>query len=67
MVWGESLPSGRERAIETLVDMKQQGPFYRAAKVLVSDLRASLCIACTIIASSNRLPSALNVLIHIRA
>jgi hypothetical protein len=36
MVWGESLPSGRERAIETLIDMEPQGSFYRAARVLVS-------------------------------
>eukprot|EP00980_Cylindrotheca_fusiformis_P007400 scaffold1525_cov142-Cylindrotheca_fusiformis.AAC.200 len=25
MVWGEALPSGRERAIETLIDMEPQG------------------------------------------
>lgn len=36
MVWGETLPSGRERAIETLIDMEPQGSFYRAARVLVS-------------------------------
>jgi hypothetical protein len=36
MVWGENLPSGRERAIETLIDMEAQGSFYRAARVLVS-------------------------------
>lgn len=40
MVWGETLPSGRERAIETLIDMEPQGSFYRAARVLVS-LRGS--------------------------
>ena len=34
-MWGETLPSGRERAIETLVDMEPHGPFYRAARVLV--------------------------------
>ena len=36
MVWGKTLPSGRERAIETLIDMEPQGSFYRATRVLVS-------------------------------
>jgi hypothetical protein len=31
----ENLPSGRERAIETLIDMEPQGSIYRAARVLV--------------------------------
>jgi hypothetical protein len=35
MIWGETLPSGRERAIEALVDMDPEGSFYRAARVLV--------------------------------
>ena len=35
MVLEGSLPSGRERAIETLIDMEPQGAFYRAARVLV--------------------------------
>lgn len=30
------MPSGREEAIETLVDMDPQGNFFRAARVLVS-------------------------------
>ncbi|CAB9500257.1 Probable E3 ubiquitin-protein ligase hulA [Seminavis robusta] len=34
MVWGEGVPSGRERAIETLIDREPQGTFYRAARVL---------------------------------
>jgi hypothetical protein len=34
-VWGEP-PSGREQAIETLIDMEPHGSFYRAAKTLVS-------------------------------
>ena len=29
-------PSGRERALETLIDMDTQGSLYRAAKALVS-------------------------------
>lgn len=29
------MPSGREEAIETLVDMDPQGNFFRAARVLV--------------------------------
>ena len=33
-MWRE-VPSGREEAIETLVDMDPQGSFYRAARVLV--------------------------------
>ena len=32
----ENLPSGRERAVETLIDMEPRGPFYRASRVLVS-------------------------------
>lgn len=35
------MPSGREEAIETLVDMDPQGSFFRAARVLVSSLIAS--------------------------
>ena len=38
MVWGENLPSGRERAIETLIDMEPQGSICRAAPVLVSSI-----------------------------
>ena len=34
-LWSE-MPSGREEAIETLVDMDPQGNFFRAARVLVS-------------------------------
>ena len=34
-MWRE-MPSGREEAIETLVDMDPQGNFFRAARVLVS-------------------------------
>ena len=30
------MPSGRDHAIETLVDMDPQGNFFRAARVLVS-------------------------------
>lgn len=33
-MWKE-MPSGREEAIETLVDMDPQGNFFRAARVLV--------------------------------
>ena len=29
------MPSGREEAIETLVDMDPQGNFFRAARILV--------------------------------
>lgn len=36
MVRGEMLPSGRERAIETLIDRDPQGSFHRATRVLVS-------------------------------
>ena len=32
-------PSGREMAIETLLDMEPHGSFYRAARVLVRDRR----------------------------
>lgn len=35
-MWVDNPPSGRERAIETLIDMEPHGPFYRAARVLVS-------------------------------
>jgi len=38
MVWGDAHPSGRERAIETLIDKEPQGAFYRAARVLVRSL-----------------------------
>jgi hypothetical protein len=31
------VPSGREQAIETLLDMEPQGSFYRASRVLVRD------------------------------
>ncbi len=34
----ENLPSGREQAIETLIDMEPHGSFYRAARVLVSTI-----------------------------
>jgi hypothetical protein len=37
MVMGDGLPSGRERAIETLIDMEPQGALYRAARVLVRE------------------------------
>jgi hypothetical protein len=39
-MWKE-MPSGREEAIETLVDMDPQGNFFRAARVLVR-----LSVAC---------------------
>jgi hypothetical protein len=32
----EEMPSGREQAIETLVDMDDRGSLYRASRVLVS-------------------------------
>lgn len=37
MATGDGLPSGRERAIETLIDMEPQGALYRAARVLVRE------------------------------
>ncbi|KAL3944031.1 MAG: hypothetical protein SGBAC_001899 [Bacillariaceae sp.] len=42
MVWGKTLPSGRERAIETLIDMEPQGSFYRATRVLEESVPQSL-------------------------
>jgi len=36
MVLEGTLPSGREKAIETLIDMEPQGAYYRAARVVVS-------------------------------
>lgn len=42
----EGLPSGRERAIETLIDSEPNGACYRAARILVS-LNLSLCSICT--------------------
>ena len=41
MVMWKEMPSGREEAIETLVDMDPQGNFYRAARVWVSYLVCS--------------------------
>lgn len=41
---GEGLPSGRERAIETLIDSEPNGAAYRAARILVSAaLSSRLC------------------------
>lgn len=34
MVWGEGIPSGRDRAIETLIDVEPHGAFHRAVRVL---------------------------------
>lgn len=38
------MPSGREEAIETLVDMDPQGSFFRAARVLVSFIAVATCL-----------------------
>jgi hypothetical protein len=37
------MPSGREEAIETLVDMDPEGNFFRAARVLVRFSRLLFC------------------------
>jgi hypothetical protein len=45
MVLGDGgLPSGRERAIETLIDSESQGAFYRAARVLVRRICTSFYV-----------------------
>ena len=40
------VPSGREQAIETLLDMEPQGSFYRASRVLVRDRDRWLTFLC---------------------
>ena len=44
-----SLPSGRERAIETLIDMEPHGAMHRAARVLVRVIvEMPMVFACTV-------------------
>jgi len=49
-MWRE-VPSGREEAIETLVDMDPQGSFYRAARVLV---RVCVCVCVCVCVGINQ-------------
>jgi hypothetical protein len=43
VLWNSQGPTGRERAIESLIDREPHGNYYRAARVVVSSEREYRC------------------------